>query len=141
MLQEAKIEYLPISEEYLYGKIIGQDIIDYETGEIIVPMNTSIDIENIELIKQSNLEKFDILFTNEIDKGPYISNTLLIDPSTNQLEAQVEIYKMMRPGEPPTKDAAQNLFTNLFFVEERYDLSEVGRMKFNARIGNESSKE
>ena len=141
MLQEAKIEYLPISEEYLYGKIIGQDIIDDETGEIIVPMNTSIDIENIELIKQSNLEKFDILFTNEIDKGPYISNTLLIDPSTNQLEAQVEIYKMMRPGEPPTKDAAQNLFTNLFFVEERYDLSEVGRMKFNARIGNESSKE
>ena len=141
MLQEAKIEYLPISEEYLYGKIIGQDIIDDETGEIIVPMNTSIDIENIELIKQLNLEKFDILFTNEIDKGPYISNTLLIDPSTNQLEAQVEIYKMMRPGEPPTKDAAQNLFTNLFFVEERYDLSEVGRMKFNARIGNESSKE
>ena len=67
-------------------------------------------------------------------RQPYISNTLLIDPSSNQLEAQVEIYKMMRPGEPPTKDAAQNLFTNLFFVEERYDLSEVGRKKFNARI-------
>jgi len=141
MLQEAKIEYLSISEEYLYGKILGQDIIDDETGEIIVPMNTTIDIENIELIKQLKLEKFDILFTNEIDNGPYISNTLSIDPSTNQLEAQVEIYKMMRPGEPPTKDAAQNLFTNLFFVEERYDLSEVGRMKFNARIGNESSSE
>ena len=141
MLQEAKIEYLSISEEYLHGKILGQDIIDDETGEIIVPMNTTIDIENIELIKQLKLEKFDILFTNEIDNGPYISNTLSIDPSTNQLEAQVEIYKMMRPGEPPTKDAAQNLFTNLFFVEERYDLSEVGRMKFNARIGNESSSE
>ena len=141
MLQEAKIEYLPISEEYLYGKIIGQDIIDQDTGEIIVPLNTTIDIENIDLIKKLNLEGFQILFTNEIDNGPYISNTLLIDPSTNQLEAQVEIYKMMRPGEPPTKEAAQNLFTNLFFVEERYDLSEVGRMKFNARLGKENSSE
>ena len=140
MLTEAKIEYLPISEEYLYGKIIGQDIIDSETGEIIVPLNTTIDSENIELIKKLNIDGNKLLFTNENDKGPYISNTLLIDPSTNQLEAQVEIYKMMRPGEPPTKDAAQNLFTNLFFVEERYDLSEVGRMKFNARIGNESDK-
>ena len=141
MLQDAKIEYLPISEEYLYGKIIGQDIIDQETGEIVVPLNTSIDIENIDLIKKLNLDGFQTLFTNEIDNGPYISNTLLIDPATNQLEAQVEIYKMMRPGEPPTKEAAQNLFTNLFFVEERYDLSEVGRMKFNARLGKENSTE
>jgi len=138
MLTEAKIEYLPISEEYLYGKIIGQDIIDSETGEIVVPLNTTIDSENIELIKKLNIDGFELLFTNEIDKGPYISNTLLIDPSTNQLEAQVEIYKMMRPGEPPTKESAQNLFTNLFFVEERYDLSAVGRMKFNARIDKEN---
>ncbi len=139
MLQDAKIEYLSISEEYLYGKIIGDDILDTETGEIVIPLNTTIDNENIEQIKKLNLENFNILFTNEIDNGPYISNTLLIDPSTNQLEAQVEIYKMMRPGEPPTKDAAQNLFTNLFFVDDRYDLSEVGRMKFNARLGKENS--
>ena len=141
MLQDAKIEYLSISEEYLYGKIIGHDIIDEETGEIVVPLNTTIDNENIDLIKKLNLSAFKILFTNEIDNGPYISNTLLIDPSSNQLEAQVEIYKMMRPGEPPTKDAAQNLFTNLFFVEDRYDLSEVGRMKFNARLGKDNSAE
>ena len=141
MLQDAKIEYLSISEEYLYGKIIGDDILDTETGEIVIPLNTTIDNENIEQIKKLNLENFNILFTNEIDNGPYISNTLLIDPSTNQLEAQVEIYKMMRPGEPPTKDAAQNLFTNLFFVDDRYDLSEVGRMKFNARLGKENSLE
>ena len=141
MLQDAKIEYLSISEEYLYGKIVGDDILDTETGEIVIPLNTTIDNENIEQIKKLNLENFNILFTNEIDNGPYISNTLLIDPSTNQLEAQVEIYKMMRPGEPPTKDAAQNLFTNLFFVDDRYDLSEVGRMKFNARLGKENSLE
>jgi DNA-directed RNA polymerase subunit beta len=138
-LQDAKIEFLSISEEYLYGKILAEDIIDSETGEIIVPLNTTIDNENIDLIKKLNLKGFKIIFTNEIDNGPYISNTLLIDPSTNQLEAQVEIYKMMRPGEPPTKEAAQNLFTNLFFVEERYDLSEVGRMKFNARLSKDSS--
>ena len=138
MLQDAKIDYLPISEEYLYEKVVGQDIVDNETGEIIVPLNTKIDKDNIDLIKKLNLTDFKILFTNEIDKGPYISNTLLIDPSTNQLDAQVEIYKMMRPGEPPTKEAAQNLFTNLFFVEERYDLSKVGRMKFNARLRKEN---
>ncbi len=141
LLQESKLEYLPISDEYLYGKILGQDIIDKETGEILIPQNTSIDIDNIDLIKKLSLDKIKILFTNDIDKGPYISNTLLIDPSTNQLEAQVEIYKMMRPGEPPTKEAAQNLFSNLFFVEERYDLSEVGRMKFNARLGVKNSVE
>ena len=141
LLQDANIDYLPISEEYLHGKIIGQDIIDNETGEIIIPMNTTIDPDNIGIIKQANLDSFEILFTNEIDNGPYISNTLNIDPSSNQLEAQVEIYKMMRPGEPPTKEAAQNLFTNLFFVEERYDLSKVGRMKFNARLGVENSSE
>ena len=141
LLQESKLEYLPISDEYLYGKILGQDIIDEETGEILIPQNTSIDVDNIELIKKLSLDKIKILFTNDIDKGPYISNTLLIDPSTNQLEAQVEIYKMMRPGEPPTKEAAQNLFSNLFFVEERYDLSEVGRMKFNARLGVNNSVE
>ena len=141
MLQDAKIDYLPISEEYLFGKIIGQDIIDQETGEILIPLNTTIDVDNIETLKKLNLDSLKILFTNEIDNGPYISNTLLIDPSTNQLEAQVEIYKMMRPGEPPTKEAAQNLFTNLFFVEERYDLSEVGRMKFNARLGSNNSSE
>jgi DNA-directed RNA polymerase subunit beta len=75
------------------------------------------------------------LWVNDLDRGPYISNTLRIDPTRTQLEALVEIYRMMRPGEPPTKDAAQNLFQNLFFTFERYDLSGVGRMKFNRRVG------
>ena len=81
-----------------------------------------------------------VLYVNDLDQGPYISSTLNIDPSTNELEALVEIYRMMRPGEPPTKDAAQNLFKNLFFTEERYDLSGVGRMKFNRRVGRRKSK-
>jgi DNA-directed RNA polymerase subunit beta len=78
------------------------------------------------------------LFVNDLDQGPYISNTLRIDPTTTRLEALVEIYRMMRPGEPPTKDAAENLFANLFFNLERYDLSPVGRMKFNRRVGREA---
>jgi DNA-directed RNA polymerase subunit beta len=81
------------------------------------------------------------LFINELDKGPYISNTLRADPTSNRLEALVEIYRMMRPGEPPTKDSAETLFNNLFFNEERYDLSEVGRMKFNRRLKLDSEKE
>ena len=72
-----------------------------------------------------------------MDRGPNISDTLRIDPTKTRLEALVEIYRMMRPGEPPTKDAAENLFQNLFFNGERYDLSPVGRMKFNRRVGRE----
>src|SRR5699024_9310956 len=74
-------------------------------------------------------------YVNDLDRGPFISNTLRVDSTHTQLEALVEIYRMMRPGEPPTKDAAQNLFHNLFFTFDRYDLSTVGRMKFNRRVG------
>ena len=77
------------------------------------------------------------LYVNDLDRGPYISDTLRIDPTKTRLEALVEIYRMMRPGEPPTKDAAENLFHNLFFNHERYDLSAVGRMKFNRRVGRD----
>ena len=133
-LEDAKIKFLQVSEEFLLGKIVGNDIIDKETGEIIVPINTTLEQENIDILKSKKISNFTILYTNDIDIGPYISNTLSIDATTNQLEAQVEIYKMMRPGEPPTKEAAQNLFSNLFFIDQRYDLSDVGRMKFNARL-------
>jgi DNA-directed RNA polymerase subunit beta len=80
------------------------------------------------------------LYVNDLDRGPFISNTLNIDPSTTRLEALVEIYRMMRPGEPPTKEAAENLFQNLFFNPDRYDLSAVGRMKFNRRVGRDNSE-
>ena len=81
-----------------------------------------------------------MLYVNDLDRGPYISDTLRIDPTKNRLEALVEIYRMMRPGEPPTRDAAENLFQNLFFNPERYDLSAVGRMKFNRRVGRDEVK-
>jgi DNA-directed RNA polymerase subunit beta len=90
-------------------------------------------------LSEAEVKSFKILFTNEIDRGPYVSQTLAIDPSNTKLEAQVEIYRMMRPGEPPTKEAAENLFSNLFFNPDRYNLSDVGRMKFNRRVGREES--
>ncbi|MFU1921981.1 hypothetical protein ACM6PT_33345, partial [Klebsiella pneumoniae] len=86
-------------------------------------------------VAKARVVRIETLYTNDIDCGPFISDTLKIDNTSNQLEALVEIYRMMRPGEPPTKEAAETLFGNLFFSAERYDLSAVGRMKFNRRIG------
>src|SRR5690625_2514120 len=91
----------------------------------------------VQAFRDAGIDKVDTLFVNDIDRGPYISNTLRIDPTRTQLEALVEIYRMMRPGEPPTREAAENLFHSLFFSEERYDLSAVGRMKFNMRLERE----
>jgi len=89
---------------------------------------------------EKDVDDIQCLYVNDLDRGPYISNTLNIDPSTTRLEALVEIYRMMRPGEPPTKEAAENLFQNLFFNPDRYDLSAVGRMKFNRRVGRDTSE-
>ena len=95
----------------------------------------------LSLLSEKNITTIDTLYINELEKGPYIANTLRIDPTSNRLEALVEIYRMMRPGEPPTKDSAETLFRNLFFNPERYDLSEVGRMKFNRRLKIEDERE
>jgi DNA-directed RNA polymerase subunit beta len=134
-----KIKSIDVPEDYLLGKIIAHDIIDKESGEVSIEANTEITEEILEKIKEMGLKEFQTIFTNDLDHGPYISSTLAVDPTNTQLEAQVEIYRMMRPGEPPTKEAAENLFNNLFFNEERYDLSAVGRMKFNRRVGRKES--
>jgi DNA-directed RNA polymerase subunit beta len=134
-LENAGIKALHVPDTYLYGKVLAHDIINKETGEVITQANDEITEERLALLKEAGIKEFQTIFTNDLDHGPYISKTLEIDTTTNQLEAQVEIYRMMRPGEPPTKEAAENLFNNLFFTEERYDLSAVGRMKFNRRVG------
>ena len=138
-LEKAKVKKLVAPIEFMNEKILGHDIVDQSTGEIIAAANSMLAEEVIEKLKEAKVTSFDILYTNDLDAGPYVSNTLAIDPTTSQLEAQVEIYRMMRPGEPPTKDAAENLFKNLFFTNERYDLSAVGRMKFNRRLRREES--
>ncbi len=137
LINEAEIKSLKVPDDYLVGKIIAHNLVDKESGEVLADANTEITEELLHKLREAGIKKFEILYVNDLDHGPYISNTLNIDSSTNELEALVEIYRMMRPGEPPTKEAAQNLFKNLFFTEERYDLSSVGRMKFNRRVGRE----
>jgi DNA-directed RNA polymerase subunit beta len=139
-LESANIKKLEVPAEYLVGKILFHDIADPETGELLVEANAELTAEMVEQIHEKGIKKIEVLYVNDLDRGPYISNTLRIDPTTTQLEAQVEIYRMMRPGEPPTKEAAQNLFNNLFFEADRYDLSPVGRMKFNRRLMREDTE-
>ena len=140
-LSTSKVSEIKLDDDYLVGKITSKDIINQETGEVLVEANTEISNEIIELLRENSISEVHCLFINELDKGSYISDTLRVDPTSNRLEALVEIYRMMRPGEPPTKDSAETLFENLFFNQERYDLSEVGRMKFNRRLKLESSKD
>ena len=140
-LEQAKISSLKVEDDFLIGKVLAKDIFNQETGEVLVSANTEVDNSIIELLREANIAEIHTLYINDLDKGPYISTTLRADPTSNRLEALVEIYRMMRPGEPPTKDSAEQLFQNLFFNHERYDLSEVGRMKFNRRLKIDAAKE
>jgi DNA-directed RNA polymerase subunit beta len=135
MIEDAGVKALEVPDEYLNSKIVANAVIDKESGEVLAEANAELTEELLEALRDAGIKSLNILHVNDLDHGPYISNTLNVDPTTNELEALVDIYRMMRPGEPPTKDAAQNLFRNLFFAEERYDLSGVGRMKFNRRVG------
>ncbi len=139
-IKDTKNKYLKLSFEDLEEKILADDLIDKETGELLASTNDKLDKELLEMIIEKGIKEVETIYINDVDQGPYISNSLRIDPSSTAEEALIEIYRMMRPGEPPTKDASENLFTNLFFNPERYDLSEVGRMKFNRRIGTDSEK-
>ncbi|MEO8316227.1 MAG: DNA-directed RNA polymerase subunit beta, partial [Pseudomonadota bacterium] len=134
-LEDAKVTKLVVPRDYVYGKVMAHDVVNTDTGEIIVKANEVLTATSIEKLVEAGVETVQTLYVNDLDRGPFISDTLRIDPTKTRLEALVEIYRMMRPGEPPTKDAAENLFNNLFFNAERYDLSAVGRMKFNRRVG------
>lgn len=138
-MEEQKLSKIEISTEYLIGKTIANDIIDQESGEILVQANAEITNEVINALQAAGITTIKTLYTNDLDHGPYFSDTLRLDPTKSHAEALVEIYRMMRPGEPPTKEAAEQLFQNLFFTSDRYDLSPVGRMKFNRRVGRSES--
>jgi DNA-directed RNA polymerase subunit beta len=139
-LEKGKVTTLEVPTEYLIGRSLAKDVADSNTGELLLECNTEITEENLTLMLESGITDIETLYTNDLDCGPFISDTLRADPSRTQLEALVEIYRMMRPGEPPTKESAENLFFNLFFNLERYDLSSVGRMKFNRRLDRDSEK-
>ena len=137
LLEKSGLRRLDVPREYLLDRVIARDIVNQDTGEILIPCNAIITEEVLSKLLEAGVSTIETIYTNELDCGPYVSDTLRIDATRNRLEALVEIYRMMRPGEPPTKEAAENLFNNLFFTPERYDLSAVGRMKFNRRLGRE----
>jgi DNA-directed RNA polymerase subunit beta len=137
LLEDSGMKQLAVPREYLLEQITAKDIVDESTGEVAVPCNSIITEEVLEKLFELKVSSLETIYTNDLDCGPFISDTMRVDPSSNKLEALVEIYRMMRPGEPPTKESAENLFSNLFFSNDRYDLSGVGRMKFNRRLGRE----
>ncbi len=139
-LEKSRMRQLPVTRSFFAGRSLAEDIVDSTTGELLARANDLVTEELIQRFIDVGVGEVKTIYTNDIDRGPYIADTLRLDPTHDLFEAQVEIYRMMRPGEPPTKEAAQTLFNNLFFSTDRYDLSAVGRMKFNRRLGRETDE-
>ena len=137
-IESTKIKHLEYEQNSMEGLVLAKDIVDKTTGEILIGCNSIIDEEVLDTLQTLGLKEVQTLYINDLESGPYMADTLRADSTTNDIEALVEIYRMMRPGEPPTKEAATTLFNSLFFNPERYDLSDVGRMKFNKRLGRPS---
>ena len=133
-MDAAGIKKIDAPDEYLLGRTLSHNVVS-EDGEIIANANDEITDTLLAQLRESKIGKILTLFTNDLDQGGYISQTLRIDETADMNAARIAIYRMMRPGEPPTEDAVESLFNGLFFAEERYDLSSVGRMKFNRRVG------
>ncbi|WP_043702126.1 DNA-directed RNA polymerase subunit beta [Tepidimonas taiwanensis] len=137
-LEQSGTTHISVPEDYLIGRVVAKNIVDPDTGEIIARANDELTETLLKKLRAAGIQELPCIYTNELDQGPYISQTLRIDETPDEYAARVAIYRMMRPGEPPTEDAVQALFHRLFYNPETYDLSRVGRMKFNARVGRES---
>ncbi|MBE0619705.1 MAG: DNA-directed RNA polymerase subunit beta [Burkholderiales bacterium] len=134
-MEAAGIKKIAVPDDYLLGRVLAHNVVDTETGEILGSANDEITETVLAKLKEAEASSIQTIYTNDLDQGPYISQTLRIDETADQFAARVAIYRMMRPGEPPTEEAVESLFNGLFYAEERYDLSAVGRMKFNRRVG------
>src|SRR5512139_1381663 len=139
-LAEGGVKKIAVPAEYVVGRTLATNVVDKSTGEVIAKANDEITEEVLKNLQAGAVAEFSTLYTNDLDQGPYVSQTLKSDDTPDQYAAKVAIYRMMRPGEPPTEDAVESLFHGLFFSEERYDLSAVGRMKFNRRVGRNELK-
>jgi DNA-directed RNA polymerase subunit beta len=136
-LAEAGVKKIAVPEDFIVGRAVAQNVVDAESGEILANANDEITEALLAKLMEAGVEDLKTLYVNDLDRGPYISSTLRVDETADQWAARVAIYRMMRPGEPPTEDAVEGLFQGLFYSPERYDLSTVGRMKFNRRVGRE----
>jgi DNA-directed RNA polymerase subunit beta len=136
-LEAAGMKHVSVPEDYLLGRTLAHAMVDAETGEIVARANDELTEELLKKLRDAGVQEFRTLYTNDLDQGPYISQTLRIDETADQAAARIAIYRMMRPGEPPTEDAVEALFNRLFYSADAYDLSKVGRMKFNRRVGRD----
>ena len=136
-MAEAGIKKIIVPDEFMIGRVIARNIVNAETGEVLANANDEITEDLLTKLAAGEIEQIQTLYVNDLDRGAYISSTLRIDETADQWASRVAIYRMMRPGEPPTEDAVENLFHGLFYSDERYDLSAVGRMKFNRRVGRD----
>jgi len=134
-LKKSKIDRVFVDPSFAVGRVTAEPIIDQETGEIIAPVNAVITEELMEKVAATGVQSFKVIYVNDLERGSYISDTMMLDTCQSQVDAWVEIYHVLRPGEPPTVDAAKNLFESLFYDASRYDLSHIGRMKLNERFG------
>ncbi len=139
-LEASGTKVISVPEDYLLSRILAKDVIDPQTGEVLASANEEITETLLERLRAAKIKIIHTLYINDLDCGPYISQTLRVDETVSQLSARIAIYRMMRPGEPPTEEAVEALFNRLFYREESYDLSRVGRMKFNRRVGREESE-
>ncbi|MGB7297979.1 MAG: DNA-directed RNA polymerase subunit beta, partial [Burkholderiaceae bacterium] len=138
-MEAAGMASVQVPDEFLLGRAIATDLVDETTGEVVARANDELTEELLALLRESEIKEMQTLFTNDLDQGPYISQTLRTDDTADQTSARIAIYRMMRPGEPPTEDAVESLFNRLFYNEDSYDLSRVGRMKFNRRVDRQES--
>src|SRR5215210_1684751 len=138
-LEQSGTTHISVPEDYLVGRVVARNIIDADTGEIIAKANDELTEALLKKLRAAGVQELQVIYTNELDQGPYMSQTLRIDETVDEFAARVAIYRMMRPGEPPTEDAVQALFQRLFYNPDTYDLSRVGRMKFNAKVGRDES--
>ena len=134
-LEAAKTKIITVPDDSLIGRVIAKNIVDPDSGEVLASANDEITEELLENLRESGIKQFETIYTNDLDCGAYISQTLRVDETADQMAARIAIYRMMRPGEPPTEDAVEALFQRLFYSEDSYDLSRVGRMKVNSRLG------
>ncbi|WP_332673562.1 DNA-directed RNA polymerase subunit beta [Aromatoleum sp.] len=132
-LDQAGVKTIAVPDEFVLGRILARNVADPETGELLARANDEITEDLLDKLRIAGVKDMQTLYVNDLDRGAYISQTLRIDETADQWAARVAIYRMMRPGEPPTEEAVEALFQGLFYAEERYDLSSVGRMKFNRR--------
>lgn len=137
-LGEKGMEEQLVTDEELIGRYVANDIVNEETGEVYVEAGAEIVEDTLEMLTEAGVDVIDTLAIDHVNVGPYIRNTLAVDKNTSRDEALIDIYRVMRPGEPPTLETAEALFHSLFFDSERYDLSSVGRVKMNARLGFET---